>query len=64
MAAPPEGGKANEAVRTLLAGTLGLPRRDVELVAGLTSRDKLVTLVGLPPESVEERMAAAAGGQR
>ena len=35
VAAPPEAGRANEAVVALLAQTLSLPRRSVTLVAGL-----------------------------
>jgi uncharacterized protein YggU (UPF0235/DUF167 family) len=60
VTAPPEGGRANEAVLRLLAKTLGVPRRDLELAAGSTSRDKVVTLLGLTDESADARMAAAA----
>ena len=60
VTAPPEGGRANEAVLRLLAKTLGVPRRDLELAAGSTSRDKVVTLLGLTIESADARMAAAA----
>jgi uncharacterized protein (TIGR00251 family) len=61
VAAPPEGGKANDAVLTLLAATLGVPRDDLALASGRTSRDKVITLVGLPAETVDARMAEAAG---
>ena len=60
VTAPPEGGRANQAVLRLLAKTLGVPRRDLELAAGSTSRDKVVTLLGLTAESADARMAAAA----
>jgi hypothetical protein len=60
VTAPPEGGRANEAVLRLLAKTLGVPRRDLELAAGSTSRDKVVVLLGLTTESADARMAAAA----
>jgi uncharacterized protein len=60
VTAPPEGGRANEAVLRLLAKTLGVPRRDLELAAGSASRDKVVTLLGLTTESADARMAAAA----
>jgi uncharacterized protein (TIGR00251 family) len=62
VTAPPEGGRANDAVLTLLAETLGVPRADLELALGSTSRDKTVTLVGLTTETAEARMAAAAKG--
>jgi uncharacterized protein len=64
VAAPPEGGKANDAVLSLLASALGVPRRDLELASGQTSRDKVITLVGLTAELADERLAAAAGGHR
>ena len=64
VAAPPEAGKANDAVLTLVADALRVPRRDVELAAGQASRDKVIRLVGLTPETVDERMATAAGGRR
>jgi uncharacterized protein YggU (UPF0235/DUF167 family) len=37
----PEAGKANDAVRKLLARALGLPQSRLELVRGARSRDKL-----------------------
>lgn len=47
VAAAPEAGKANDAVVRLLAETLALPVCDIEIVAGHTSRDKLVELAGV-----------------
>jgi len=41
-----EGGKANQAVRDLLAKVLDVPRSAVTIVAGETSRDKLVRVAG------------------
>ena len=64
VAAPPEAGKANDAVLTLVADALRVPRRDVELASGQASRDKVIRLVGLTPEAVDERMATAAGERR
>jgi uncharacterized protein (TIGR00251 family) len=40
VAAPPEGGRANEAVATLLATTLGVDKTSVKLTSGATSRTK------------------------
>jgi uncharacterized protein len=59
VAAPPEDGRANDAVVSLLAGTLGLHRRDVAIVAGHGARDKIVALDGISAEELEERLAAA-----
>jgi uncharacterized protein len=59
VAAPPERGKANEAVLELLAATLAVPRANVTLVSGSASRDKIVELAGIPPEEIERRLATA-----
>lgn len=61
VAAAPEGGRANEAVERLLAATLGLPRRDVEIVSGHTARDKVVAVAGLELNETERRLADAVG---
>ena len=59
VTAPPEKGKANEAVRALLARLLGLPRDAVEIAAGTGSRDKTVRVEGLTPVEARERLARA-----
>jgi uncharacterized protein len=46
LAAPPVEGKANLALRRFLADAFGVPLRDVELVRGETSRDKVVRIAG------------------
>ena len=61
VAAAPEGGKANDAVARLLAETLGLARRDVEIVSGHSGRDKIVALAGIDPEETERRLVGAVG---
>jgi len=64
VAAAPEDGKANDAVLDLLARTLDLPRRDLELSAGNSSRDKVVVLDGLSSEAADLMLAAAAAAER
>ena len=59
VAAAPEGGKANEELLRLLARTLDLPRRDLELTHGKGSRDKVVALEGLTGEAADGKLAAA-----
>ncbi|HTZ07285.1 MAG TPA: DUF167 domain-containing protein [Gaiellaceae bacterium] len=59
VAAPPEDGRANDAVVRLLARTLGVARGDVTLVAGHGSRDKVVELTGLEPDEVDRRLEEA-----
>lgn len=59
VAAPPEDGTANDAVVRLLADTLALPARDVQIVSGRSSRDKTVALEGMRSEEIERRLAEA-----
>jgi uncharacterized protein (TIGR00251 family) len=61
VAAPPEGGRANEAVIRLLADTLSVSRDAVTLVSGRAGRDKVVELAGLGPAQIERRLTSAAG---
>ncbi len=64
VAAPAEGGRANEAVVRLLAETLSLPRDAVTLVSGHGARDKIVQLIGLDSNQIERRLSSAAGKDR
>ena len=57
--AAPERGRANDEVVALLAETLGLARSEVRLVAGLTSRDKVVELSQLSLAEAERRLESA-----
>lgn len=59
VTAPPERGRANEDVVELLAGSLGIVRPAVRLVAGRSSRDKVVELAGITLEEAERRLEAA-----
>jgi uncharacterized protein (TIGR00251 family) len=53
IAAPPVDGAANKALIEFLAEALGLPRSQVDIVAGESSERKLVSLVGISPETVD-----------
>ena len=64
VTAPAEGGRANEAVLQLLASTLDLPRSDLRLAVGTTSRDKVVTLEGISGHLADERLSAAVEADR
>ena len=59
VTAAPENGKANEAVRDLLAIALGVPRSSTEIVSGAASRDKVVVVRGLTAEEAESRLGSA-----
>lgn len=48
VGAPPEDGRANEALLQLLAAEWGLARRDVAIIAGARSRNKSVRIAGDP----------------
>ncbi|HEY0417706.1 MAG TPA: DUF167 domain-containing protein [Gaiellaceae bacterium] len=61
VAAAPERGAANEELRRLLAHTLAVPLRDVDIVSGHATRDKIVALAGLEPDETDRRLAAASG---
>jgi uncharacterized protein YggU (UPF0235/DUF167 family) len=56
VAAPPERGRANEALVELLAGALDVPRSSVRVVAGQTGRAKVVEIESLPHGEVERRL--------
>jgi len=64
VVAAPEAGRANEAVLDVLAQTLDLPRRSLELTAGKASRDKVVALEGMTGEVADTMLAAAAESDR
>lgn len=58
VGAAPVDGAANEAVVTVLADALGVPRRAVTIVGGATGRSKVVEVAGVTREAVE-RLAGA-----
>jgi uncharacterized protein (TIGR00251 family) len=56
VAAPPERGKANDAICALLAQALGVPVRNVTVIAGGTSPRKLVRALGITADEVRQRL--------
>ena len=58
VTAAPERGRANTAVVDLLAERLGIPPRDVAIVAGAGTRDKVVELRGVTAPEADRRLAA------
>lgn len=59
VAAPAEGGKANAAITALLAGALGVGRRDVQLLEGRSQARKTFRVEGLSPGEVAARLNIA-----
>jgi len=57
VAAPPERGRANEALAGLLASILKVPAGSVRVVGGQRGRAKVVEVDGLGLEEVERRLA-------
>ena|SRR5437763_4511823 len=64
VTAPPEHGRANEAVLRLVADTLAVPRDAVTIVSGHGARDKIVELTGVGPGVIERRLASASSADR
>jgi uncharacterized protein (TIGR00251 family) len=56
LRAPALEGKANAALRALLAEELKIPKRNIVLERGQQSRDKLIRIEGLSEEDVQCRL--------
>ena len=52
VSAPPVEGAANDAVITLLAERLAIPRRNIRIVSGESSRRKRLEIAGVTPEQI------------
>ena len=59
LTAIPERGRANEALVELLADSLGVPKRAVQITRGHGSRDKWVSIEGLDHSELERRLGNA-----
>jgi uncharacterized protein (TIGR00251 family) len=58
LKAPPVEGCANEALISFLAGSLGVAKAQLEIVAGHAGRRKLLRLTGLAASEAERRLCA------
>ena len=65
VAAPPEGGRANEAVVELVASLVGVKAAQVELASGQSSRSKRVKVTGVVVDDVRRVLSesVAAGNK-
>jgi uncharacterized protein (TIGR00251 family) len=64
VAAPPEAGRANDALAGVLAEAFGVAAKDVELVSGQASRQKRFRVAGVAPDDVEQRVEDLLVGAR
>jgi uncharacterized protein (TIGR00251 family) len=56
VTAPPLEGRANKAVKKLLAEQLGLPPSQIEIIAGERSREKLLRISGISRAEMERAL--------
>jgi len=61
VTAPPEDGRANQALVEMLRELLEIKRSQVELISGSTSRAKRFLIRGLTRTELESRLAALLG---
>jgi hypothetical protein len=64
VSAPPEDGRANQAVERLVATTVGVHARDVRVVRGFAARDKVIEIDGIDAARVDTALAAACEATR
>jgi uncharacterized protein (TIGR00251 family) len=57
VTAPPEDGRANDAVLELIADWLGAKRRQIEIISGATNRNKMIRVIGVSRALLEEKLA-------
>ena len=58
IAAPPVEGQANDKLVSFLAEVLKVPKSRIEIVAGMTGRDKLISVLDLDAATVQRRIHA------
>ncbi len=61
IAAPPSDNEANEALIKFMAEVLGVPKSRLDIVAGASGRDKLISVVDMDAETVHQRILAHLG---
>lgn len=61
LAAPPVDNEANRALIEFLADILGVAKSRLEIVAGATGRDKLISVLDMDVETAHQRIVAHLG---
>jgi hypothetical protein len=56
ITAPPVQGEANEALLKFLAQVLEVPRSRLDIVAGATGRDKIISVIDMDAETLHARI--------
>ena len=64
VAAPPEQGRANDALVKLLSDQLGVPAASVTVVGGATSRSKQLRITGVEQAGFGERLELLLSGSK
>ncbi len=58
ITAPPVDGEANKQLIEFLAGVLNIPKSRLEIVAGESGRDKLISVLDMDAETAHKRIMA------
>jgi uncharacterized protein len=61
VSAPPEDGRANDAIVEVLRTWLGLKRSAVEIISGRTNRNKVILLRGVSIEGLQLKLTEVLG---
>jgi hypothetical protein len=56
LTAPPVEGEANAALVDFLSGYLKVPRKDINLIKGETSRHKIIEILGISSEELMRKI--------
>lgn len=61
IASPPTDNEANDTLINFLSEVLGVPKSRLDIVAGATGRDKLISVVDMDAETANQRILAHLG---
>jgi len=61
LASPPSDNEANDALLAFMAEILGVPQSQLDIVAGIVGRDKLISVVNMDVETAHQRILAHLG---